>query len=95
MDKLHVLPCDQNLFLEYHPVPQVLVYICAVPNICCILTDPAWIQNVHINLPATKRRAEQLGLRRTVKKQWQVGIKVLNVSLVFYTDFNILVVIWR
>jgi len=35
--------------------------------------DPSWFENVNINLPAVKRRAEQLGTRRTVKKQWQAA----------------------
>ncbi|XP_060565565.1 deoxyribose-phosphate aldolase-like [Ruditapes philippinarum] len=47
--------------------------------------DPAWIQNVHINLPATKRRAEQLGLRRTVKKQWQAAWELRAVSCIDLT----------
>ncbi|XP_060560569.1 deoxyribose-phosphate aldolase-like [Ruditapes philippinarum] len=47
--------------------------------------DPAWIQNVNINLPATKRRAEQLGLRRTVKKQWQAAWELRAVSCIDLT----------
>ncbi|XP_050391398.2 deoxyribose-phosphate aldolase [Patella vulgata] len=35
--------------------------------------DESWIQNIYINLPAVKRRAETLGTRRTVKKQWQAA----------------------
>ena len=27
---------------------------------------------VHVNLPAVKRRADTLGTKRTVKQQWQV-----------------------
>jgi len=35
--------------------------------------DKSWISDVHINLAAVKRRAETLGTRRTVKKQWQAA----------------------
>lgn len=35
--------------------------------------DESWLANVHINLPAIKRRAESLSGRRTVKKQWQAA----------------------
>ena len=56
--KLSLLP---PFYLE-HCLSKVLFYI----------SDPAWVQNVYINLPAVKRRAEVLGTRRTVKKQWQV-----------------------
>ncbi|KAL5010477.1 hypothetical protein ScPMuIL_012782 [Solemya velum] len=38
-----------------------------------IAYDPSWLENVHINLPAIKRRAETLGTRRCVKKQWQAA----------------------
>ena len=37
----------------------------------CSITDPTWFEKVQVNLPAVKRRAEQLSARRTVKKQWQ------------------------
>lgn len=35
--------------------------------------DSNWFDNIHVNLPAVKRRAETLGTRRTVKKQWQAA----------------------
>ncbi|XP_071113415.1 deoxyribose-phosphate aldolase-like [Haliotis cracherodii] len=35
--------------------------------------DESWFQNVNINLAAVKRRADTLGTRRTVKKQWQAA----------------------
>ncbi|XP_061173031.1 deoxyribose-phosphate aldolase-like [Saccostrea echinata] len=35
--------------------------------------DPSWFDNIYVNLPAVKRRAESLGTRRTVKKQWQAA----------------------
>jgi len=40
--------------------------------------DTSWLNNVHVNLPAVKRRVETLGGRRTVKKQWQVCWKHSN-----------------
>ena len=36
------------------------------------VSDESLVSNVYVNLPAVKRRAETLGTRRTVKKQWQV-----------------------
>ncbi|XP_050696844.1 deoxyribose-phosphate aldolase-like [Eriocheir sinensis] len=35
--------------------------------------DLAWVNGVQINLPSVKRRAETMGTRRTVKKQWQAA----------------------
>jgi len=35
--------------------------------------DIAWVEKTHINLPSVKRRAETLGTRRTVKKEWQAA----------------------
>jgi len=35
--------------------------------------DLAWLEQVHINLPAVLRRASTLGTRRTVKQQWQAA----------------------
>ena len=35
--------------------------------------DPTLIENVHVNLPAVKRRADTLGTRRSIKKQWQAA----------------------
>jgi len=37
-----------------------------------LYSDASWLTNIHVNLPAVKRRVETLGGRRTVKKQWQV-----------------------
>ncbi|ESO83463.1 hypothetical protein LOTGIDRAFT_236608 [Lottia gigantea] len=47
--------------------------------------DETWIQNVYINLPAVKRRAETLGTRRTVKKQWQAAWLLRAVSCIDLT----------
>ena len=35
-------------------------------------TDASWFEGININLSAVKRRASELGTKRTVKKQWQV-----------------------
>jgi len=35
--------------------------------------DASWLDNVHVNLSAVKRRTTTLGGRRTVKKQWQAA----------------------
>jgi len=48
---------------------------CQLVNPLCVVhcyLDASWLSNVHINLPAVKRRSATLGARRTVKKQWQV-----------------------
>ncbi|KAL4233367.1 hypothetical protein ACF0H5_008049 [Mactra antiquata] len=47
--------------------------------------DPSWIQSVHVNLPATKRRAEQLGIRRTVKKHYQAAWELRAVTCIDLT----------
>ncbi|KAH3734544.1 deoxyribose-phosphate aldolase-like [Dreissena polymorpha] len=47
--------------------------------------DEAWIQNVYVNLSATKRRAEVLGTRRTVKKQWQAAWELRAVACIDLT----------
>lgn len=47
--------------------------------------DMAWIQQVRVNLPAVKRRAETLVTRRTVKQQWQAAWLVRAVSCIDLT----------
>ncbi|KAK7503073.1 hypothetical protein BaRGS_00005699 [Batillaria attramentaria] len=47
--------------------------------------DEAWIKNVYINLPAIKRRAETLGTRRGVKKQWQAAWQLRAVTCIDLT----------
>lgn len=47
--------------------------------------DASWLSNVHVNLPAVKRRAETLGGRRTVKKQWQAAWLLRVVSCIDLT----------
>jgi len=42
--------------------------------------DASWLSNVHVNLPAVKRRSATLGARRTVKKQWQVRWYIIGIS---------------
>lgn len=50
--------------------------------------DPSWVQTVYINLPATKRRAEVLGTRRTVKKQWQAAWLLRAVTCIDLTTLS-------
>ena len=47
--------------------------------------DASWFENIHINLPAVKRRAETYGTRRTVKKQWQAAWLLRAVSCIDLT----------
>lgn len=47
--------------------------------------DEALIKNVYVNLAATKRRATQLGTRRTVKKQWQAAWELRAASCIDLT----------
>lgn len=35
--------------------------------------DPAWFQDVKINFPGVKARADTIGKRRSIKKQWQAA----------------------
>lgn len=50
--------------------------------------DPTWYDKVHINLPAVKRRAEQLGTRRTVKKQWQAAWLLRTIQCIDLTALS-------
>ncbi|XP_041352307.1 deoxyribose-phosphate aldolase-like [Gigantopelta aegis] len=50
--------------------------------------DESWFQNVYVNLPAVKRRAETLGTRRTVKKQWQAAWLLRAVSCIDLTTLS-------
>jgi len=50
--------------------------------------DLAWVNSVSVNLPAVKRRAEQLGARRTVKKQWQAAWLLRAVSCIDLTTLS-------
>ncbi|XP_046546403.1 deoxyribose-phosphate aldolase-like [Haliotis rubra] len=50
--------------------------------------DESWFQNVNINLAAVKRRAETLGTRRTVKKQWQAAWLLRAVTCIDLTTLS-------
>ncbi|XP_037080228.1 deoxyribose-phosphate aldolase-like [Pollicipes pollicipes] len=47
--------------------------------------DLAWVNSVRVNLPAVKRRAETLGTRRTVKKEWQAAWMLRAISCIDLT----------
>jgi len=47
--------------------------------------DLAWLEQVAINLPAVKRRAESLAGRRTVKQQWQAAWLLKAVTMIDLT----------
>ena len=48
-----------------------------VPHNPGMSLDLAWLEQVRVNLPAVKRRADTFGTRRTVKQQWQVSIIIV------------------
>ncbi|CAL4093132.1 unnamed protein product [Meganyctiphanes norvegica] len=50
--------------------------------------DLGWVNNTRINLPAVKRRAETLGTRRTVKKQWQAAWLLRAVTCIDLTTLS-------
>ncbi|XP_076031465.1 deoxyribose-phosphate aldolase [Oratosquilla oratoria] len=50
--------------------------------------DLGWVSEVRINLPALKRRAETLGTRRTVKKEWQAAWLLRAVSCIDLTTLS-------
>lgn len=50
--------------------------------------DLAWVNSVQINLPSVKRRAETLGTKRTVKKQWQAAWLLRAVTCIDLTTLS-------
>ncbi|KAK7071752.1 hypothetical protein SK128_000344 [Halocaridina rubra] len=50
--------------------------------------DLGWVNNVRINLPSVKRRAETLGTKRTVKKQWQAAWLLRAVTCIDLTTLS-------
>lgn len=50
--------------------------------------DASWLENVHVNLPAVRRRSETLGTRRTVKKQWQAAWLLRAITCVDLTTLS-------
>ncbi|ESN90819.1 hypothetical protein HELRODRAFT_158082 [Helobdella robusta] len=50
--------------------------------------DESWLANVNINLPAVKRRAQQLSGRRTVKKEWQLAWLLRAVTCIDLTTLS-------
>lgn len=50
--------------------------------------DLAWVHGVRINLPSVKRRADSLGARRCVKKQWQAAWLLRAVTCIDLTTLS-------
>lgn len=50
--------------------------------------DLGWVNSVRINLPSVKRRAESLGTKRTVKKQWQAAWLLRAVTCIDLTTLS-------
>ncbi|CAC5395896.1 deoC [Mytilus coruscus] len=50
--------------------------------------DASWLEHVYVNLPAVKRRAETLGTRRCVKKQWQSAWLLRAVTCIDLTTLS-------
>lgn len=59
----------------------------AYRNLGCDL-DLGWVNSVRINLPSVKRRAESLGTKRTVKKQWQAAWLLRAVTCIDLTTLS-------
>ena len=59
-----------------------------VPHNPGMALDLAWLEQVRVNLPAVKRRAETFGTRRTVKQQWQV--RMTNDAPYTWSNCNVL-----
>lgn len=53
-----------------------------------ISLDLGWVENTHINLSATKRRAATLGTRRTVKKEWQAAWLLRAITCIDLTTLS-------
>ncbi|CAI9718903.1 deoxyribose-phosphate aldolase-like [Octopus vulgaris] len=50
--------------------------------------DETWLQNVYMNFPAIQRRANTLGTRRSVKKQWQAAWLLRAVTCIDLTTLS-------
>ncbi|XP_064628547.1 deoxyribose-phosphate aldolase-like [Lineus longissimus] len=50
--------------------------------------DPSWFETIQINLPAVRKRAAELGTRRTVKKQWQAAWLLRAVTCIDLTTLS-------
>lgn len=50
--------------------------------------DLGWVNSVRINLPSVKRRAETLGTKRTVKKQWQAAWLLRAITCIDLTTLS-------
>ncbi|XP_014670982.1 PREDICTED: deoxyribose-phosphate aldolase-like [Priapulus caudatus] len=56
-------------------------------NTGCTL-DLEWVLSTQVNLPAVKKRAAELGTRRTVKKQWQAAWLLRTVTCIDLTTLS-------
>lgn len=58
------------------------------PNNPGMELDLSWIEGVRINLPSVRRRAETLGTKRSVKKQWQAAWLLRAVTCIDLTTLS-------
>ena len=60
--------------------------------------DPSWFENVKINFASVKARADTLGTRRSIKKEWQAAwlLRVVTCTdLTTLSGEHILALIYR
>ena len=50
--------------------------------------DPSWFQDIKINFPGVKLRAETIGKRRSIKKEWQAAWLLRAVSCMDLTTLS-------
>ncbi|XP_043196041.1 deoxyribose-phosphate aldolase-like [Amphibalanus amphitrite] len=50
--------------------------------------DLAWVNSVIVDLPAVKRRADTMGTKRTVKKEWQAAWLLRAISCIDLTTLS-------
>lgn len=53
-----------------------------------VLYDPSWFQDIKINFPGVKLRADTIGKRRSIKKQWQAAWLLRAVSCMDLTTLS-------
>ena len=51
-------------------------------------SDLAWVNSVIVDLPAVKRRADTMGTKRTVKKEWQAAWLLRAISCIDLTTLS-------
>ena len=76
-----------------HSIASLLFLTCRVPTCAhlshlCAPSDLAWVNSVIVDMPAVKRRAETMGTKRTVKKEWQAAWLLRAASCIDLTTLS-------